>query len=138
MPQRDCPLCGEPLEDAPKIHDVAKCEKTELLKGRETIKKLKDSLHEWKYGKGGWFDLRDIIGFLWWHHPAIDSDEQRAYYQNNLKELRELNRGETTANSSDPSDSSSQVGNAQGNDGNDSPGRSGQGESGTSQTPAGV
>ena len=66
--KRACPLCGEPLEDAPAIHDPAKCEKTELLKGRETIKKLTTSLYDWKYGTGGWFELRDIIGRLSWEH----------------------------------------------------------------------
>lgn len=82
---RDCPLCGEILEDAPAIHDVGKCENTELLKGRDKIKKLQTSLHEWKYGTGGWFELRDIIGNLWWHHPAIDNDDARAYYRSMLK-----------------------------------------------------
>jgi hypothetical protein len=84
--KRDCPLCGEPLEDNPADHDVAKCEKAELLKGRTEIKKLKQSLSEWK---DAWFQLREIIGELWWHHPAIDNDEKRTYYQHVLLELRE-------------------------------------------------
>lgn len=137
MAQRDCPLCGETLEDAPAVHDLAKCEKTELTKGRETIKKLKVSLHEWKYGTGGWFELRDIIGNLWWHHPAIDSDEKRAYYQNNLKAIRELNNGKATVGSCNPSDSRDQGRQVQGNDGNDSPGRHGTGEHGPSETSPG-
>lgn len=66
--KRACPLCGEPLEDAPAVHDVAKCEKIELLKARETIKKLTASLYDWKYGEGGWFSLRDLIGRLSWQH----------------------------------------------------------------------
>ena len=90
MSKRDCPLCGEELEDNPAEHDVVKCEKTELLKGRDTIKKLRDSLHEWKYGTGGWFELREIIGKLWWHHPAIDNDEKRGYYQQVLREMQAL------------------------------------------------
>lgn len=90
MSKRDCPLCGETLEDEPAVHDVAKCENTELLKGRETISKLRASLHEWKYGTGGWFELREIIGKLWWHHPAIDNDDQRTYYQSNLQRLRAM------------------------------------------------
>ncbi len=66
--KRACPLCGEPLEDPPAIHDLAKCENTELIKGRATIKKLTTSLYDWKYGEGGWFHLRDIIGRLSWEH----------------------------------------------------------------------
>lgn len=66
--RRVCSLCGEPLEDAPEVHDLAKCEKTELVKGRQTIKKLTTSLYDWKYGTGGWFELRDIIGRLSWEH----------------------------------------------------------------------
>jgi hypothetical protein len=85
--KRDCPLCGEWLEDAPAIHDVAKCENTELLKGRLTIKTLKDSVNSWK---DAWFHLREIIGNLWWHHPAIDDDAQRAYYQAHLSFLKEV------------------------------------------------
>lgn len=137
MARRDCPLCGEELEDAPAVHDVAKCEKTELEKGRVTIKKLQASLYEWKYGTGGWFELRDIIGNLWWHHPAIDNDEQRAYYQNNLKAIRELNNGQATVDSSSASDSRDQGGQVQNNDGNDSPGGHGQGEHGSSETSPG-
>lgn len=63
---------------------------TEVLFLRKETKKLKDSIHEWKYGKGGWFELREIIGKLWWHHPAIDDDEKRAYYQHVLSEMQKL------------------------------------------------
>ena len=82
MSKRDCPLCGEELEDPPAVHDVAKCEKTELLKGRVTIKKLKASVDDWK---DAWYGLREIIGRLWWHHPAIHDDKSRAYYQEATK-----------------------------------------------------
>lgn len=75
--KRSCDLCGEVLEEAPAIHDVAKCEKTELLKGRKEIKRLKASIDSWK---DAWYQGREIIGRLWWYHPAIDSDAQRAYY----------------------------------------------------------
>ena len=84
MTKRDCSLCNEPMEDAPIIHDIGECEKTELLKGRLQIKKLKGDVKNWQ---DSWFHLRQIIGNLWWHHPAIDSDAERAYYQNNLKQL---------------------------------------------------
>jgi hypothetical protein len=83
-----CQLCGEELEKAPAIHDQAKCEKTELLNGRQQISKLKKSIEEWK---DAWYQLRDIIGKLWWYHPAIDSEHARAYYQANLKEVQLLN-----------------------------------------------
>lgn len=75
--KRSCELCGEVLEEAPAIHDLAKCEHTELLKGRKEIKKLKAAIDFWK---DGWYECRSIIGWLWWHHPAIDNDEKRAYY----------------------------------------------------------
>lgn len=85
--KRDCPLCGNPLEDNPADHDVAECEKTELLKGRNEIKKLKQSVNDWK---DAWFQLREIIGNLWWHHPALDNDERLVYYQANLQRLRAM------------------------------------------------
>ncbi len=75
MAERICPLCAQPLEDA---HDLAQCEKAELLKGRLEIKRLKESLNGWK---DAWFQLREIIGNLWWHHPAIESDKELAYYR---------------------------------------------------------
>ena len=83
--RRDCPLCGDPLEDNPADHDVVQCEKTELLKGRNEIKKLKQSVNDWK---DAWFQLREIIGNLWWHHPALDNDEKLVYYQTTLQRLR--------------------------------------------------
>jgi hypothetical protein len=83
--KRDCPLCGEVLEDAPVIHDLVMCEQTERLKGRETIKKLKASIDAWK---DSWFSLREIISDLWWYHPAICDDQERTYYQQQ-KEQRE-------------------------------------------------
>jgi len=42
------------------------------------ISKLKTSVSDWK---NAWFELRDVIGNLWWNHPAILDDQQRAYYQ---------------------------------------------------------
>ena len=62
------------------------CElETKLFQANKEIKKLTASIHEWKHGKGGWFELREIIGNLWWHHPAIDSDDVRDY-------IRRMNR----------------------------------------------
>lgn len=65
MAKRDCPLCGEVLEDEPAVHDVALCEKTERLKGRETIKKLRASVDNWK---DAWYHQRSLIGELGWTH----------------------------------------------------------------------
>jgi hypothetical protein len=73
--KRICNLCGEALED---VHDLALCEKTELIKGRLEIKKLKASVNSWK---DAWYQAREIIGNLWWHHPAITNDNERSYYQ---------------------------------------------------------
>jgi len=70
-----CGKCGEVLE---KIHFLDRCEKLELIRARKEIAILKDSVLSWK---DAWFHLREIIGNLWWHHPAIDNDESRAYYQ---------------------------------------------------------
>lgn len=86
--KRHCELCGEPLEEAPAVHDIVRCEKTELLKGRVEIKKLKASVRSWI---DAWYQLREIIGNLWWHHPAISNDEQLRYYQNNLKQIAIIN-----------------------------------------------
>jgi hypothetical protein len=77
------------MEDPPAVHDPVQCEKTELLRGRLEIKKLKKSVDEWK---DAWFHLREIIGKLWWHHPAIDNDSERAYYQHQLNRIRECQK----------------------------------------------
>ncbi len=50
----------------------------------EQNKKLTEGFGSWKEA---WWQLREIIGWLWWHHPAIDDDKQRAYYQANLRAL---------------------------------------------------
>lgn len=50
--------------------------------------KLKEAILPWK---DAWFHCREIIGWLWWHHPAIDDDKQRAYYQANLRALEAKN-----------------------------------------------
>ena len=54
---------------------------------RQDNEKLKQSQADWK---DAWFELREIIGNLWWHHPAIDNDEKRLYYQLNLQRLRAM------------------------------------------------
>ena len=79
--QQVCPFCGEDLEDPPAIHGEHVCQVTELLNARREVKRLRESIMDWR---GGWFQLREIIGDLWWHHKAIDNREQRTYYQNNL------------------------------------------------------
>lgn len=49
-----------------------------------TIQSLKESNDAWK---DAWYLQREIIGNMWWHHEAIDNDEKRSYYQNNLNRL---------------------------------------------------
>lgn len=80
--KRYCQWCDEELEEAPAIHNQAKCEKTERLKGREEIKKLKQSIVEWK---NAWYQQREIIGWLWWYHPGIANGMERLYYLNNQR-----------------------------------------------------
>lgn len=81
-----CKLCGDVLLDFPIIHNIVECEKKELLRGRKEIKKLKLDIDLWK---DAWYHNRDIIGWLWVHHPAIDNDEQRTYCQNLLTQIKE-------------------------------------------------
>ena len=56
---------------------------------QKEIERLKQEISEWK---DAWFHLREIIGWLWWHHPAINDDKQRAYYQSNLNRVSECNK----------------------------------------------
>jgi hypothetical protein len=63
--KRTCPLCGEALEDAPVVHDLALCEKTELLKGRQTIKELQVSVANWR---SAWDNMGQLVGRLSWEH----------------------------------------------------------------------
>jgi hypothetical protein len=78
MARRECPLCKEPLEDPPAIHDPIKCEHDELIKARVETKQLKQSVSDWK---DAWYHQREIFGRIWWHHPAINNDVERSYYQ---------------------------------------------------------
>lgn len=81
--QAICQLCAEPLEEDPNEHNLILCQRNELIKARQTIKQLKSSLDSWKTA---WYELREIIGRLWWHHPAIEDDKSREYYQHNGKQ----------------------------------------------------
>jgi hypothetical protein len=67
-------------------HNELVCVQTQLDQANLEIKKLKSSIDSWK---DAWFHLREIIGNLWWHHPAIDNDEARAYYQAHLTRIKE-------------------------------------------------
>ena len=78
MAKRTCDKCGDDWPEPPNIYYATVCMKKELENGRREIKALKQSLKEWK---DAWFGTRSIIGWLWWRHPAIASDAQRAYYQ---------------------------------------------------------
>ena len=63
-----------------------KCDKCQLELAYIEIDKLKESIKSWK---DAWFNLRDSIGWLWWHHPAINSNDELQYYQKNLERLKE-------------------------------------------------
>jgi hypothetical protein len=66
-----------------------RCEKLELIRARKEIKILKDSVLSWK---DAWFHLREIIGNLWFWHPAIDSDTSREYYRAHQQRVKEINK----------------------------------------------
>ncbi len=66
--------------------DNYKCHKCQLEVALLEIDILKESITAWK---NAWFDLRAIIGKLWWHHPAIYSDAELQYCKENLKRLKE-------------------------------------------------
>lgn len=56
----------------------------ELTRLRQENADLKVSVEKWK---DSWFRLRDILGRLWWHHPAIEDDAERAYFQLQLRSI---------------------------------------------------
>lgn len=75
-----CPSCKE--ECNPHDHDYKHCmlDQIELLK--QENKKLKASVESWK---NAWYHCRDIIGKLWWEHPALYCDKSLAFYRKHLK-----------------------------------------------------
>lgn len=77
----NCENCGIPFDDD-EPHDQNVCFKNLHAQ----IKKLNGSVLFWK---DAWFGLREIIGKLWWYHPAITDDKQREYYQNQVKTFKE-------------------------------------------------
>ena len=80
-----CKLCDALLAwDMGLPHNEDRCLGRQLLNLRKENKQLKASVKSWQ---DGWYEGRAIIGWLWWHHPAITNDVQRAYYQENLKQL---------------------------------------------------
>ena len=85
--KRYCSRCGEELE---KFHFLDRCEKLELIRARNEIKALKQSISEWKES---WLHLRQIIGNLWWWHPAIDNVNEQSYYQTAQQKVKEINGG---------------------------------------------
>jgi hypothetical protein len=76
MANKTCDKCGTEItkNDKPIEHTQSQC--IDILVSQ--VMKLKTSVADWK---DEWFHLRDIIGKLWWEHPAIHDDEQRTYYQ---------------------------------------------------------
>lgn len=80
-----CPECNAPLDWDMLTggrHDRDICISRQLIQTKAEIKKLKASVDSWK---DAWYQLRDIIGWLWWYHPAIASEASRSVYQNNQK-----------------------------------------------------
>jgi hypothetical protein len=73
-----CEKCQAPMSDD---HTEWSCMERELAALRKECVSLKKTIIFWK---DAWFECREIIGKLWWHHPAIDNDEQREYYQQHL------------------------------------------------------
>lgn len=85
-----CEDCGAPLAWdllTGESHDKDLCFGRQFVQIKAENKKLKAAEKFWK---DAYFEGREIIGKLWWHHPAIDNDEVRAYYQANLHELAKM------------------------------------------------
>lgn len=72
---------GEILDDHLELLEL-KRENARLA--RENAE-LRDNVSRWK---DSWFHLRDSLSRLWWHHPAIDDDAERARLRANLESLR--------------------------------------------------
>lgn len=66
-----CRQCGDVLKDETlsRCPDIHPCDLRALERARAEIKKLKISVDAWKTA---WFDIRDTIGWLWWHHPQLN------------------------------------------------------------------
>jgi hypothetical protein len=91
MKEYFCDLCSEKL---PSDFDgkvcaerYPKCIDKQLENELADNKKLKESVLGWR---DAWYELREIIGNMWWHHKAIDNDEYRAYCQANLDEIAKI------------------------------------------------
>lgn len=54
------------------VHDKILCEGRQLEQLKKENKKLKASVEFWK---DGWHELRRLLGWLWWHHPALDDEK---------------------------------------------------------------
>jgi hypothetical protein len=79
-----CSLCerGSAEEIVDKWHTKESCQEREIMWLKYKLRKAEDRANQFV---DAWYDLRKIIGYDWWHHPAIDNDEKREYFQNNLK-----------------------------------------------------
>lgn len=85
---KTCRKCSAPLVWdmlTGGYHDDDLCVGRQLLQARAEIKKLKESVDSWK---DAWFNCRELLGNLHWHHKAIYNDVERAYYQLNLERLK--------------------------------------------------
>ncbi len=72
-----CPKCKEEDYDS-RYHDYNYCMLGQIDLLQQENDKLKASVEFWKTA---WYGMRERLGKLWWNHPAILSDEKRAYYQ---------------------------------------------------------
>ena len=88
--QLKCIACGfERTIISPLLNGYV-CDASEscVIRQLDNIKlELKRTQAMVEFWKNAWHETRKIIGKLWWHHPAIDNDEQRAYYQNVQKQF---------------------------------------------------
>lgn len=72
------------------IHDQLLCEKRQLNQLRIENKKLKKAVEFWK---DAWYEVRDLLGNLWWHHPAFDTEDRYRYYKNYHMQWKEKQNG---------------------------------------------
>lgn len=81
MKKENCSKCREPLDQHP---NPLWCLMGEAYYLKQENDSLKKSITSWK---DAWYEMRDKLGKLWWHHPALYCDKALAYYRNNLKKV---------------------------------------------------
>src|SRR5271169_219577 len=75
---RQChaPLVWDHLTNG--VHDRDLCIKRQLDAAKAEIKTLKAAVAFWK---DAWYEVREIIGKLWWHHPAFEDEKIYQYHK---------------------------------------------------------